>query len=285
MQEFNQENLKNLYIAPVDSSGEENGQITIIGNSNLFHGAAILALKAASRLVDMVFFTSPWEPTREIAAFIKAEVPSFIWVPFEEVKKYIEKSDAVLIGPGFKRYASDPTSPEATLGASLDDDGLKSRNITKDLLEKFPNKNWVIDAGSLQTMEANWIPENAIITPNNKEFELLFSLEPIVENLAKMAIKHKCVIVSKGATSYVANKNEVFEIKGGNAGLTKGGTGDVLAGLATALFAKNDAILAASAASFVQKQAAEDLEEDVGTFFNADDLANQIPYTFNRLTG
>ena len=47
--------LKNLHLT---STGKPT-QITIIGGSDLFHGAPILALKTASRIVDMVFFTSP----------------------------------------------------------------------------------------------------------------------------------------------------------------------------------------------------------------------------------
>jgi len=99
------------------------------------------------------------------------------------------------------------------------------------------------------------------------------------------AKKYKCVIVFKGPTSIAASPKEAYKIEGGNAGLTKGGTGDVLAGLTTALFAQNDALLAVSAASFAQKKAAEELALDVGNYYNADDLANQIPYTFNRITG
>lgn len=55
MEEFKQEDLDKLYKPHSESSGEDNGQITIIGGSKLFHGAPILALKAASKFVDMVF--------------------------------------------------------------------------------------------------------------------------------------------------------------------------------------------------------------------------------------
>lgn len=278
MQKFEKQNLKNLYTPPSDSSGEDNGQITIIGNSDLFHGPTVLALRTASRIVDMVFFTSPYKPTKDITAYLKSELSSFIWVPFEEVDKYIEKSDACLIGPGFKRYSSEGNITE-------DEDYLKTRNITKKILTNHKNKKWVVDAGSLQTMDAEWLPENCIITPNKKEFEMLFELDPNNENVKKMAKKNSANIVLKGPKTIVQGPEFGYEVEGGNAGLTKGGVGDVLAGLTTALLAKNEPMLAASAASFIQKKAAEELELDIGTYFNADDLANQIPYTFKRLTG
>ncbi|MCO6499918.1 MAG: hypothetical protein J5I47_06005, partial [Vicingus serpentipes] len=56
-----------------------------------------------------------------------------------------------------------------------------------------------------------------------------------------------------------------------------GGTGDVLAGLVAALYAKNEAFLSACAASYINKKAGESLFERVGYYFNASDLADEIP--------
>ena len=55
MRVFEKNKLKMLYKPPLKSSGEDNGQITVIGGSKLFHGAPLLSLKVASRIVDMVF--------------------------------------------------------------------------------------------------------------------------------------------------------------------------------------------------------------------------------------
>ena len=60
--------------------------------------------------------------------------------------------------------------------------------------------------------------------------------------------------------------------------MTKGGTGDVLAGLVAGLYAcTDDPFAAAVVASKVNKQAGDELYQTVGPFFNATDLANQIP--------
>ncbi len=266
---FDKENLKELWKPRNDSSGEENGQVTIIGGSELFQGAPLLSLIACSRMVDMVFLATPAEDKSIVQKEnLFSKIRSVIWVPRHDLDRYIIKSDAVLIGPGLMR-------------------GAGTRGLTKELLGKFPDKKWVIDAGSLQEMEAGWIPEKAILTPNSKEFELLFNspLTPLFDKergtegvslIEEFAIKHKCVIVAKGAVGYVSDGETTYEIEGGNAGLTKGGTGDVLAGVIVGLLAKNSPLLAAAAGSYLVKKTADILYEEVGFNYNADDVAERV---------
>lgn len=164
MEVFDPKQLKKLYRPPSLSNGEDNGQVTIIGGSHLFHGAALLALKTASRIVDMVYFASPELSVGRVAEGIKSKLLSFIWVPWEEVEEYIQKSDAVLIGPGFLRFKSEKV-PHGERHHICDEACRVTRTITKSLLKKFSEKRWVVDAGSLQVMDASWIPEGAISTP------------------------------------------------------------------------------------------------------------------------
>lgn len=271
---FDPKSLSVLYQAPDNSNGEDNGQITIVGGSKLFHGAPIFALKAASQVVDMVFFASPEKSMKGVADQVKASLSSFIWVPWRDLESYIKKSDAVLIGPGFMRYGSEKT-PEHH--RHLGKEGTKTRNLTKKLLQKYPTKKWVIDAGSLQTMDPSWIPEGAIITPNKKEFEMLFDT-PMTGSgvVSQMATTYKCVIVCKGKVTIVSDGETTYEITGGNGGLTKGGTGDTQAGLTTAFFAKNDALLSAAAAAYLVKKTGAYLAQKVGNNYNADTLASSI---------
>ncbi|MEK7182832.1 MAG: ADP/ATP-dependent (S)-NAD(P)H-hydrate dehydratase, partial [Patescibacteria group bacterium] len=220
----------------------------------------------------------------KVAEQLKSQLSSFIWIPWDEVDAYIEKSDAVLIGPGFLRYRSE--KKQVTSNKLLDGTGKKTREITERLLKKFPNKQWVIDAGSLQTMDPEWIPENAILTPNKKEFEMLFEAnlanQLTSELVEKMAKRYNCIIVLKGETTIVCPPaGGCVEVTGGNPGLTKGGTGDVLAGLTVALAAKNNPFLAATAASWIIKKAADELYERVGIVYNADDVASEIPVIFS----
>lgn len=277
MEKFKPQELKKLYKPAHESAGEDNGQITIIGGSSLFHGAPILSLKVASRLVDMVFFASPEKSVGRVAEQIKAHLSSFVWVPWEEVDEYLKKSDAILIGPGFMRFRSEGTQEEEKL--SCDEACRETKKMTEGLLQKFPDKKWVIDAGSLQVMDPTLIPEGAILTPNKKEYEILFgNLSP-----KEAAKKYKCTIVLKGPTTQVASAEKTVDVTNGNAGLTKGGTGDVQAGLTVALLSKNEAFLSASCASYLVKKAADELYQKVGTGYNADDLADFIPTSFHNL--
>ncbi len=275
MNSFTAADLKKLWKPRDNSSGEENGQVTIIGGSELFHGAPILALKAATRIVDMVFFASPDPGLGETASKIKASLGSFIWVPWEETEEYIKKSDAVLIGPGLMRFHSEKSEPEKRV-LECDEACRKTKEITYNFLLRFPDKKWVIDGGSLQVMEPGWIPQKAILTPNAKEYEMLFKEQFTIDNLQLNAGKYKCIIVHKGPTAYVTDGETMYEIPGGNAGLTKGGVGDTLAGMTVGLAAKNEPLLAAAAASLAVKKTAERLYEKVGFNYNADDLSERV---------
>ena len=292
MREFKEEELKRLFRPAANSSKEDNGKVTIIGGSSLFHGAPILALKTASRVVDMVFFSSPEPSVGKVAEKIKSQLGSFIWVPFEEVGEYIQKSDAVLIGPGLMRYHKKIPNPKFQIPNKLDKVGQETKKITETLLRQFPQKQWVIDAGSLQTMDKKFIPRNAILTPNKKEFQMLFNLKTQISNVkskskilnlvGKKAKEYHCIIVLKLAWTVVCSPENCVVIEGGNAGLTKGGTGDVLAGLTVGLAAKNQPFLAAAAASFILKKAADELYKKVGFAYNADDLAQKIPEVLGK---
>jgi len=276
---FDPSEIKKLYKPDHNSKGEDNGQVTIIGGSSLFHGAPLLALKIASRLVDIAFFATPEKSVGMVAEGLKSKLLSFIWVPWEDVESYVAKSDAVLIGPGFMRFKSERV-PHGQRTHICDETCKVSRQITGEFLKKFSQKRWVIDAGALQVMDADWIPEGAIVTPNAKEYKLLFgNADP-----SEVAKKYNCIVVTKAATAKVCSANESVEIRNGNPGLTTGGSGDSLAGCCVGLLAKNDPFLAACSSVYVAKAAADELFKKVGTNYNADDLADKIPETLFSLT-
>ncbi len=277
MQIFDPKDIKNLFVPDPNSNKGNNGQITIIGGSNLFHGAPLLSLVTASRFVDMVYFSSPEKSVGEVANSIKSKLFSFIWVPWNEVESYIEKSDAILIGPGLMRYRSEKSTEEERL--MCDEACRQSSQMVKKFLTKFPNKKWVIDGGALQVLEKEWIPRSAVLTPNQKEYKNLFGNMEV----SQASQKYNCTIVYKKPETIVCSSDKCVIVKGGNAGLTKGGTGDVQAGLTTALLSKNDPFIAGAAASYIIKNTSDRLFEEVGTAYNADDLANKIPLLLPQL--
>lgn len=275
LRDFDRNLLKKLFKPTSGLSKKEVGQVTIIGGSSLFHGAPLLSLKVASRIAGIVYFSSPEKSIGEVASKLKSKLFSFIWVPWDEIEEYIKKSDAVLIGPGFMRYRSEKES----LNLVCDSSCLETEKITKDLLTKFPDKKWVIDAGSLQVLKRQWIPKNAILTTNVKEYKKLFG-DKEVNQAAK---ENNCIIAYKKECAVVCSKDECVEIKNSNSGLNKGGMGDVQAGFTVSLLSKNDPFLAASSALYIGRKAAEILFQKKGPFYNADDLAEKIPEVFASL--
>src|SRR3989344_9027090 len=162
MEEFNPSDLKKLYIPPSDSHKGQNGKLMIIGGSKLFHAASLWPLGIASKILDMVYYSSVQE-NNEIVQKAKEEFRNGIVVRREKLDSYIKEADCVLIGPGLPRKE----------GQEAGDDDTKE--LTERLLKQYPDKKWVIDGGSLQTMDPALIPANAILTPHPKEFEKLFS--------------------------------------------------------------------------------------------------------------
>jgi hydroxyethylthiazole kinase-like uncharacterized protein yjeF len=270
MEKFNPEILKKLYVPPADSHKGQNGKLLLISGSKLFHSSSLWALKVASRMLDMVYYSSVAE-NNELVRKAKEEFRDGIIVPRNKIEDYIQEADCVLIGPGLPRAD----------GQEIGDDD--TRILTESLLKKYPDKKWVIDGGSLQTIKPEIIPPTSILTPHAKEFELLFGVPVIPKNVENMAKKYGVTIVTKGPVDYICSFSKCVEIKGGNAGMTKGGTGDVLAALIASLYCKNEAFLSACIGSFINKKAGESLFKRVGYYFNSSDLVDEIPRVMREL--
>jgi len=300
MEQFNPNDLKQLYIPPPGSHKGQNGKLLVIGGSTLFHAASLWALTIASKVVDMVFYSSVLE-NNQIVHELKKEFRNGIVVPRNEIESYIEEADAVLIGPGMVRTEkeiSDKRQATSLKGINeLEDEGLQSYYLTKYLLTKYPQKKWIIDAGALQMMEPEWLLQlqgNVVLTPHPQEFERVWSKRQVTSNeqqkkelityrLSLFAKEYNCIVLLKGEQDTVCSPEACVNISGGNAGMTKGGTGDVLAGLVAALACNNDLFLAATAGAYFNKKAGEALFKKVGYYFNSSDLANEIPIVMRQL--
>ncbi len=263
--------IQKLSVAAVGSHKGQNGRLLIIGGSKLFHAASLWALTVASRIVDLVHYSSVPE-NNEIVASEKKEFRNGIVVPRGELDPYIEEDDVILIGPGMTRDS-------------------ETEEITNTLFKKYPRKQWVIDAGALQMMDLSLIPRGSILTPHHAEFASLcqrigeqkLNDQTDEYKVAWFAKEYGCIVLLKGEKDIASDGQQSRVVEGGNPGMTKGGTGDVLAGLIAALACKNDPFLATIAGSFINKHAGDALYKTVGPFFNATDLANQIPSSMHEL--
>src|SRR3990167_655551 len=101
MDQFEPKILTQLYRPPKNSHKGQNGKLLVIGGSDLFHSASMWSLEVASRIVDMVFYSSV--PVNE--AIVKKQKERFhdgIVVPQGKLNEYIKEADCVLIGPGME---------------------------------------------------------------------------------------------------------------------------------------------------------------------------------------
>lgn len=249
-----------------DSHKGENGQLLIVAGDQRHHGAVKLAAAAAGKIVDLVFVSST-ELNNQLIKKMKSELAEFIPLEREEIKENIKRMDAALLGPG--------------LGVNED-----IKTLVNDMVSRYKKTTFVLDADALAVLRPELLGGNCIVTPHREEFKKLFGCRPTQKNLVRMSRKYNgCVIVLKGDPDYVVAGEEVKKNVSGNAGMTKGGTGDVLAGLVAALATQNDPFLAARAGVFLNGEAADGLAERVSYYYNAGDLVKEIPKILKRFQG
>ncbi|MEA2057005.1 MAG: ADP/ATP-dependent (S)-NAD(P)H-hydrate dehydratase [Patescibacteria group bacterium] len=296
--------LEKLRLPKKDSHKGNNGKLFIIGGSNLFHAASRWSLEIASKFVDMVFYSSV--PTNnQLILEAKQNFWNGIVVPRAEIENYLKEADCVLIGPGMERLDDLSSDSNSNMGSGSDSSsgsGSSSNNnmgsasfSTKDwdnntkkivdyLLKQYPEKKWVIDAGALQMVDPHLLNKNCLITPHQQEMtKLLIKIdaENLWEKNLYKQVSNKlggCTILAKGVKDTVIHQNKTYLIEGGNAGMTKGGTGDILAGLAAAFYTNSEITTSAVVASHINKKAGDALYEQTGPFFNATDLKKAIPH-------
>ncbi|MBU0532391.1 NAD(P)H-hydrate dehydratase [Candidatus Micrarchaeota archaeon] len=233
-----------LHIPEKDSHKGENGKLLIVGGSKEYHGAPMLAILAARRFVDLIYFY-PGENDHHLINAVKT-IPEVIVL--HDLRK-IDEMDCVLSGVGLGKGKFNARQLEA--------------------------KKLVIDGDGLKRIKGR-VPKNAILTPHEGEFRMLFGRSGTENNVKEMANLHKCIILKKGAVDIISNGKEIVTNTVHNVGMTKGGTGDVLAGLVAALACKNDSFTATVAATKIAGNAGNRLKKRYGYNYCASDLANEL---------
>ncbi len=280
-----------------DSHKGQNGKLLIIGGSELFHAASLWAAETAAYYVDMVHFCST-ESNNELYQSAKHKFQNGIVVRQKDLERYIIEDNTILIGPGMIRSEIKPDQygdvPSFADILALTDESLFAAHLTHFILKNGKGKKIVIDAGALQMINPEWLKEteaDVILTPHLHEFERVFG-----HNLHTMNLDEKKKIVTEKAKTFrvtillkaiddiISDGVETLVIHGGNAGLTKGGSGDTLAGFTSALFATNDSVVSAVLASYLLKKSADILFEEKGYWYNIYDLIAKIPSQLKIIT-
>jgi NAD(P)H-hydrate epimerase len=273
--------LHQLNLPQSDSHKGDNGKLLIIGGSNLFHAASRWSLDIASRFVDMVFYSSV-PLNNQLITEAKEHFWNGIVIPRTEIEDYIQEADCILIGPGMDRVTKQKNKTQMSTPTKSEWQN-DTKKIVDYLLANYPNKKWVIDAGALQMLDPHLLNAHCLITPHEKELTRLLkkiSAQSLLANknynqiVAKL---NKSTVLLKGPVDTIMTPKQIFQISGGNAGMTKGGTGDVLAGLAAGLYTNNQILPSTIVASHINKKTGDYLYKEIGPFYNATNLRQAIP--------
>ncbi len=157
----------------------------------------------------------------------------------------------VSIGEGEFHLTGYPAHSEIFQAAGLGPGigtGKETAGMVKKFLKSF-HQPLVLDADALNIISQNeelltFLNPDTIITPHPKEFDRLFGNTATnvirFERAGKLAIQHRIVIVLKGHFTGIFSPDGTvtFNING-NPGMAKGGSGDVLTGIITALLAQS----------------------------------------------
>jgi NAD(P)H-hydrate epimerase len=149
----------------------------------------------------------------------------------------------------------------------------------------------ILDASAIQVLEMlDKMPlkQPLVITPHHTEFEKLtgksFKIQDPKDHkirvIRTLANDLKINILLKGPIDIIASEDgQVEENETGNAGMTVGGSGDVLSGLVAGLLAQGlTPFDACSTGAYVLGKAGDRLFKIKGYAYTSSDLAQEIPF-------
>jgi hydroxyethylthiazole kinase-like uncharacterized protein yjeF len=261
---------------PPEAHKGDFGRLLVVGGSEVFSGApALVALSALRAGVDLTFIAAP----ERTAYAISSMAPDLITVKLEGshlnprntavIKRYLETSTAVVIGPGLGLHK-------------------ETKDVVVGLVEMIEEEKipLLLDADGLKAFAESKlrIRSPLVLTPHAGEYRLLtnkklpMDFETRVEDVRKTARKLKAVILLKGHVDVISNGERVKLNFAGNPGMTVGGTGDVLSGVVGAFLAQGaDPFEAAVAGAFINGAAGDFVQGEKGYHMVPTDLIEWIP--------
>jgi NAD(P)H-hydrate epimerase len=266
-----EEIIQNIYKPrkPFSHKGSYGHALIIAGNIGKT-GAALMATHACLRTgAGLTTVNVPEKFLNAVHGYLPEAMCSL-----REDELDLERITSLGIGPG--------------IGTEKD-----AQNLVWNVLRQF-KELMVIDADALNIISQNqeWLkqlPANTILTPHPKEFERLFGKAENDFERMRMALeqssKYNCIIVLKGRYTLIAGKGKGWFNTTGNAGLAKGGSGDILTGIITALLAqKYEPINAALFGVYLHGLAADiTLEKQSEESMLASDVIENLGIAFNNL--
>lgn len=253
------------------------GHALLIAGSKGKGGAALLAAKACLRSGAGLLTVHSTKNTNESLLRFLPESMSVNDSHAEHISEieHLEKYDAIAFGPGVGVHEDTGT-------------------VLKKILNYYTGK-LVIDADGLNCLAENktwldYLQADTILTPHPKEFERLTKkYENDFDQLngaKQFSVKYNCILVLKGAHTIVAMPDgNTFYNSSGNAGLAKGGSGDVLTGILLGLLSRGySAPQAALIGTFIHGYAADlCVAKKSKESLLISDVIDKLPRAFKKL--
>lgn len=258
----------------------ENGCALVIGGSEEYVGAVVLAGISALRAgCDSVTIAAPekvaWAVHQYSPDLIthKVKGSSFNIKNAKEMIKFADRFDAVLIGNGITSKADKFCQHFIRKSQKLkvvDADALKASSF-----KEFNNSIITPHEGELEAMLVN--SNKDFLIPKLKNSNAKEKAEILQGNL-RYFLQNNNVLLLKGATDIIISRNKIAYNRTGNQGMTKAGTGDVLAGLAVGFLAKTkDLFKSTVAASYINGLMGDlQLKKKKGYTFIASDIMEDL---------
>ncbi|HHU77681.1 MAG TPA: NAD(P)H-hydrate dehydratase [Clostridiales bacterium] len=265
------------------------GKVAVIAGSPGLTGAAHLTSLAAQRTgAGLVTLGIP-DSLNPIMEQKLTEVMTFpledrgeghlVTESLKDVTELLQDKDVLAFGPGC---------------------GKKSGvlEILRNILGRF-NIPIVIDADGLNhiSKDMNLLSAHTapvVVTPHPGELSRMtgWKVEDImnqpIEAAARLADQYGCIVLLKGAASVVASpEGRVYINASGNAGMAKGGSGDVLTGMIASMIAQGyPPFEAAVLGCYIHGRAGDQASAKLGeTGMLAGDIIDAIPLVFMQLRG
>ena len=237
-----------------------NGIVSVVAGWESFGAGVMTSLSALRTGVDLV---KVYLPKDRIMAFYGYS-PELMLNEFDRGSiDEINRSHCLLIGPGMGKEGFDREAAESTIREC-----------------RVP---MVIDANTLKVIDRSLLKgKEVVVTPHHGEFEIFSGLKPTERNARSVARETGCVVLLKGSTDIITDGKTTLHGVGGNARMTMGGTGDMLAGLVAGFTARGMPLLnAASFSAYVNKSAGELAFVEKGYWYSAMDMMEKFPFVIN----
>lgn len=286
MRQVSKNILKQVYKPrPGKSRKYDFGLVLVIGGSSFYSGSPALNSLAAFRAgADMVKTIAP----KRAADIISSFSPNLASYPLEGEYLGMEHVSTLL--------AMTESGKDVSRGklALVIGGGLGRTNETRAAVIEYLSQvrvPAVIDADAIHAVAeriSSIKNKNFILTPHSHEFHVLSGkevagkkLEQKAELVKREAARLGCIILLKGEIDVVSDGRQVVLNKTHTSYMTKGGTGDTLAGIAGALLARGtDPFLASQASAHINGRAGQLAGKEKKEGLLATDLIELIPKVF-----